>query len=250
MSQQILQVTGLTARIEEKELLHGVDLTIRKGETHVLMGPNGAGKSTLGYVLMGSPKYTVTDGSIVFEGQDITEESADKRARAGMFLSFQEPLEVPGLTLESFIRSALQQKVGHVRYYDFKKELARCMEILQMDPDYAQRSLNVGFSGGEKKKAEILQLMMLKPSLAILDETDSGLDVDAVRLVSRGIEEYRKSQEGALLIITHSTRILGALEVDRTHVMVNGRIVADGDGTLVDEINRGGYERFEQSAEA
>ncbi|MCI7744873.1 Fe-S cluster assembly ATPase SufC [bacterium] len=250
MSQQILQVTGLTARIEEKGLLHGVDLTIRKGETHVLMGPNGAGKSTLGYVLMGSPKYTVTDGSIVFEGQDITEESADKRARAGMFLSFQEPLEVPGLTLESFIRSALQQKVGHVRYYDFKKELARCMEILQMDPDYAQRSLNVGFSGGEKKKAEILQLMMLKPSLAILDETDSGLDVDAVRLVSRGIEEYRKSQEGALLIITHSTRILDALEVDRTHVMVNGRIVADGDGTLVDEINRGGYERFEQSAEA
>lgn len=250
MSQQILQVTGLTARIEEKELLHGVDLTIRKGETHVLMGPNGAGKSTLGYVLMGSPKYTVTDGSIVFEGQDITEESADKRARAGIFLSFQEPLEVPGLTLESFIRSALQQKVGHVRYYDFKKELARCMEILQMDPDYAQRSLNVGFSGGEKKKAEILQLMMLKPSLAILDETDSGLDVDAVRLVSRGIEEYRKSQEGALLIITHSTRILDALEVDRTHVMVNGRIVADGDGTLVDEINRGGYERFEQSAEA
>ena len=250
MSQQILQVTGLTARIEEKELLHGVDLTIRKGETHVLMGPNGAGKSTLGYVLMGSPKYTVTDGSIVFEGQDITEESADKRARAGMFLSFQEPLEVPGLTLESFIRSALQQKVGHVRYYDFKKELARCMEILQMDPDYAQRSLNVGFSGGEKKKAEILQLMMLKPSLAILDETDSGLDVDAVRLVSRGIEEYRKSQEGALLIITHSTRILDALEVDRTHVMVNSRIVADGDGTLVDEINRGGYERFEQSAEA
>lgn len=250
MSQQILQVTGLTARIEEKELLHGVDLTIRKGETHVLMGPNGAGKSTLGYVLMGSPKYTVTDGSIVFEGQDITEESADKRARAGMFLSFQEPLEVPGLTLESFIRSALQQKVGHVRYYDFKKELARCMEILQMDPDYAQRSLNVGFSGGEKKKAEILQLMMLKPSLAILDETDSGLDVDAVQLVSRGIEEYRKSQEGALLIITHSTRILDALEVDRTHVMVNGRIVADGDGTLVDEINRSGYERFEQSAEA
>ena len=250
MSRQILRVTGLTARIEEKELLHGVDLTIRKGETHVLMGPNGAGKSTLGYVLMGSPKYTVTDGSIVFEGQDSTEESADKRARAGMFLSFQEPLEVPGLTLESFIRSALQQKVGHVRYYDFKKELARCMEILQMDPDYAQRSLNVGFSGGEKKKAEILQLMMLKPSLAILDETDSGLDVDAVRLVSRGIEEYRKSQEGALLIITHSTRILDALEVDRTHVMVNGRIVADGDGTLVDEINRGGYERFEQSAEA
>ncbi|MGN0651358.1 MAG: Fe-S cluster assembly ATPase SufC [Gemmiger sp.] len=249
MKDALLQTSGLTACIEEKELLHGVDLTIHSGETHVLMGPNGAGKSTLGYVLMGNPKYTVTDGKIYFAGQDITELSADKRAKAGMFLSFQEPLEVPGLTLEGFIRSALQQKAGHVRYYDFKKELARCMEILQMDPSYAQRSLNVGFSGGEKKKAEILQLMMLKPQLAILDETDSGLDVDAVRLVSKGIEEYQRDGNGALLIITHSTRILDSLHVDHTHVMVDGHIVANGDGSLVDEINRGGYERFERSAE-
>ena len=133
MAEQVLNVTGLAARVEDKQLLHGVDLTINKGETHVLMGPNGAGKSTLGYVLMGAPKYTVTGGQILFKGEDITHESTDKRAKAGMFLSFQEPLEVPGLTLEGFIRSALQQKVGHVRYYDFKKELARCMDILQMD---------------------------------------------------------------------------------------------------------------------
>ena len=192
------------------------------------------------YVLMGAPKYTVTGGQILFKGEDITHESTDKRAKAGMFLSFQEPLEVPGLTLEGFIRSALQQKVGHVRYYDFKKELARCVDILQMDASYAERSLNVGFSGGEKKKAEILQLMMLKPSLAILDETDSGLDVDAVRLVSNG----------ALLIITHSTRILDALSVDYTHVLVNGKIAANGDGSLVEEINVNGYERFEKMAEA
>mgnify|MGYP000774047462 FL=1 len=153
-------------------------------------------------------------------------------------------------TLEGFIRSALQQKVGHVRYYDFKKELARCMDILQMDASYAERSLNVGFSGGEKKKAEILQLMMLKPSLAILDETDSGLDVDAVRLVSKGVEEYQKDHNGALLIITHSTRILDALSVDYTHVLVNGKIAANGDGSLVEEINVNGYERFEKMAEA
>ena len=236
MAEQVLNVTGLAARVEDKQLLHGVDLTINKGETHVLMGPNGAGKSTLGYVLMGAPKYTVTGGQILFKGEDITHESTDKRAKAGMFLSFQEPLEVPGLTLEGFIRSALQQKVGHVRYYDFKKELARCMDILQMDASYAERSLNVGFSGGEKKKAEILQLMMLKPSLAILDETDSGLDVDAVRVVSKGVEEYQKDHNGALLIITHSTRILDALSVDYTHVLVNGKIAANGDGSLVDGI--------------
>ena len=236
MAEQVLNVTGLAARVEDKQLLHGVDLTINKGETHVLMGPNGAGKSTLGYVLMGAPKYTVTGGQILFKGEDITHESTDKRAKAGMFLSFQEPLEVPGLTLEGFIRSALQQKVGHVRYYDFKKELARCMDILQMDASYAERSLNVGFSGGEKKKAEILQLMMLNPSLAILDETDSGLDVDAVRLVSKGVEENQKDHNGALLIITHSTRILDALSVDYTHVLVNGKIAANGDGSLVDGI--------------
>ena len=220
MSEPILKISQLTARVEEKEILHDINFEMRKGETHVLMGPNGAGKSTLGYVLMGNPKYEVTGGSISFKGKDITAESADKRAKDGMFLSFQEPLEVPGLSV------------------------SKNLEFLDLDDSYAERSLNVGFSGGEKKKIETLQLMMLRPSLAILDETDSGLDVDAVRLVSKGVEEYQKDRDGALLIITHSTRILESLHVDYTHVMVNGHIVATGDGSMVEEINEKGYERF------
>lgn len=242
---EIVEVSELAVKIDDNQILQGVDLKIQAGETHVLMGPNGAGKSTLGYALMGNPLYQVTNGNIYFKGEDITEQSVDQRAKKGMFLSFQEPLEVPGLSLESFIRSAIEQRRGgHVRYLDFKKELANAMEILQMDESYAKRSLNVGFSGGEKKKSEILQLMLLKPELAILDETDSGLDVDAVRLVSKGVKEYQKNQEGALLIITHSTRILESLHVDYTHIMVDGKIVATGDGSLVDEINRFGYEKF------
>lgn len=217
----------------------------------MLMGPNGAGKSTLGYVLTDNPKYSVTEGKILFKGNDITEEAADKRAKAGMFLSFQEPLEVPGLSLESFIRSALsEQGRNKMRVWNFRKELKVAMEVLHMDPSYAGRDLNVGFSGGEKKKSEILQLMMLKPDLAILDETDSGLDVDAVRLASEGIREYQKENpDGALLIITHSTRILDALHVDATHIMVNGHIVASGDASLVDKINREGYEEYEKLAQ-
>ena len=245
MSEPILKISQLTARVEEKEILHDINFEMRKGETHVLMGPNGAGKSTLGYVLMGNPKYEITEGSISVKGKDITAESADRRAKDGMFLSFQEPLEVPGLSVSNFIRSALQQKKGgYVRLWDFKKELKKNLEFLDLDESYAERSLNVGFSGGEKKKIETLQLMMLRPSLAILDETDSGLDVDAVRLVSRGVEEYQKDREGALLIITHSTRILESLHVDYTHVMVNGHIVATGDGSMVEEINEKGYENF------
>ena len=245
MSESILSIDHLNARVEEKEILHDINLKINRGETHVLMGPNGAGKSTLGYVLMGNPKYEITDGTIYFKGRDITQETVDKRSQAGMFLSFQEPLEVPGLTLSSFIRNAISQKKGsHIKLWDFKKELEKNLRFLDMDSSYAERSLNVGFSGGEKKKAEILQLMMLKPKLAILDETDSGLDVDAVRLVSKGVEEYQKNRDGALLIITHSTRILEALHVDYTHVMVNGPIVATGDGALVDRINEEGYESF------
>ncbi len=238
----LLTVKDLHVNVEDKEILHGVELTINKGETHVLMGPNGTGKSTLGYALMGNPRYSVTEGEIWFQGKNITEEAVNERAKDGIFLSFQNPLEVPGVTLSAFIRSALEQKTGkRIRLWDFKKELARTMEILQMDPSYAERDLNVGFSGGEKKKAEILQLLMLKPSLAILDETDSGLDVDAVRTVSRGIEEYQKNCDGGLLIITHSTRILEYLSVDDTHVMVEGKIVKTGDASLVDEINEKGF---------
>ena len=249
MSEQLLQINQIHADIEEKEILHGVSLNINPGETHVLMGPNGAGKSTLGHVLMGNPKYHISSGNIIFKGNDITGESTDKRARDGIFLSFQEPLEVPGLSLESFIRSAIRQKTGRpIRVWEFQKKKKKAMDVLQLDESYTQRSLNVGFSGGEKKKAEILQLMMLKPSLAILDETDSGLDVDAVRLVSEGVRAYQREQKGALLIITHSTRILEALHVDYTHVMVDGHIVATGDSSLVDKINEEGYESFIQAA--
>ena len=241
----LLEVQNIGVQVEEKQILKDVSLQIRPGETHVLMGPNGAGKSTLGYTLMGNPRYTVNSGKILFHEEDITEMPADKRAKLGMFLSFQEPLEVPGLSLESFLRSAYIQRTGKkLRLWDFQKQMQKCMEVLHMDPSYAQRDLNVGFSGGEKKKAEILQMMMAQPDLAILDETDSGLDVDAVRLVSEGVRAYQQEQKGALLIITHSTRILESLHIDYTHILVNGRLVATGDGSLVEQINREGYEPF------
>ena len=245
MNTSLLITKDLSVNVEEKEILHKINLEIGKGETHVLMGPNGAGKSTLGYALMGNPRYQVTNGKIYFNGTELQDESADKRAQKGIFLSFQNPLEVPGISLANFIRNALEQRTGtSIRLWDFKKEMKKAMDVLQMDESYADRDLNVGFSGGEKKKAEILQLLMLKPSLAILDETDSGLDVDAVHTVSKGIEEYQKSKKGSLLIITHSTRILQSLHVDRTHVLVDGHLVASGDASLVDEINNHGFERF------
>lgn len=245
MSTSLLTTKDLSVNVEEKEILHNINLEIGKGETHVLMGPNGAGKSTLGYALMGNPRYQITNGKIYFNGTELQDESADKRAQKGIFLSFQNPLEVPGISLANFIRNALEQRTGNrIRLWDFKKEMKKAMDVLQMDESYADRDLNVGFSGGEKKKAEILQLLMLKPSLAILDETDSGLDVDAVHTVSKGIEEYQKSKKGSLLIITHSTRILQSLHVDKTHVLVDGHLVASGDASLVDEINSHGFERF------
>ena len=234
MNKNLLEVSGLHVSAGEKEILHGVDLTIGKDETHVLMGPNGTGKSTLGYAITGNPEYTVTAGKIVFDGEDITELPVNERAKKGIFLSFQNPLEVPG--------SALEQKTGkRIRLWDFKKKLAETMELLAMDASYAERDLNVGFSGGEKKKAEILQMLMLEPKLAILDETDSGLDVDAVRTVSKGVQLYRERVHGSLLIITHSTRILEALHVDATHVMEGGVIVKNGDASLVDTINENGF---------
>ncbi|MBQ7160071.1 MAG: Fe-S cluster assembly ATPase SufC [Treponema sp.] len=246
MADTLLQVKDISVKIEEKQVLNGVNLNVGAGETHVLMGPNGAGKSTLGYTLMGNPRYTVTGGKILFDGEDITELGTDKRAAKGMFLSFQAPLEVPGITLESFIRNALQQTTGErVKLFQFQKQLKATMELLHMNDTYASRDLNVGFSGGERKKSEILQLLMLNPKLAILDETDSGLDVDAVRTVSQGIQEYQKRQNGALIIITHSAKILESLHVDYTHVLVKGKIVKTGDGTLVDDISAKGFEQFE-----
>ena len=245
MAKEILQVKNLQVQVEEKEILHGLDLCVGEGEVHVIMGPNGAGKSTLGSSLMGDPRYEITGGEIIFQGENITGEATDKIAKKGMFLSFQNPIEVPGISLSNFIRSSLEQKTGkHIRVWDFKKNLEKTMEILAMDTSYAERDLNVGFSGGEKKKAEILQLLMLAPALAILDETDSGLDVDAVRTVSKGIEEYKKSVGGALMIITHSTKILEALSVDRVHILVEGRIVKEGGEELIADINENGFEKY------
>lgn len=238
----LLEIKGLRVSAGEKEILRGVDLSIGRDETPVLMGPNGTGKSTLGYAITGNPAYTVTEGSIVFDGEDITSLPVNERAKKGIFLSFQNPLEVPGVTLSAFIRSALEQKSGsRIRLWDFKKKLKETMKLLNMDESYAERDLNVGFSGGEKKKAEILQMLMLEPKLAILDETDSGLDVDAVRTVSQGVSLYRERNHGSLLIITHSTRILEALTVDAAHVMENGVIVKNGGASLVNEINEKGF---------
>ena len=238
----LLKTTGLRVSVGDKEILHGVDLTVNSDETHVLMGPNGTGKSTLGYAITGNPAYTVTEGDIVFGGESIVDMPVNERAKKGIFLSFQNPLEVPGVTLSSFIRSALEQKTKtRLRLWDFKKKLAETMKLLDMDESYSDRDLNVGFSGGEKKKAEILQMLMLEPKLAILDETDSGLDVDAVRTVSQGVKLYRERVHGSLLIITHSTRILEALTVDAAHVMENGVIVKNGGAELVDKINEKGF---------
>lgn len=241
-SNNLLKITGLHVSVGDKEILHGVDLTVNSDETHVLMGPNGTGKSTLGYAITGNPAYTVKEGDIVFGGESIVDMPVNERAKKGIFLSFQNPLEVPGVTLSSFIRSALEQKTKtRLRLWDFKKKLAETMKLLDMDESYADRDLNVGFSGGEKKKAEILQMLMLEPKLAILDETDSGLDVDAVRTVSQGVKLYRERVHGSLLIITHSTRILEALTVDAAHVMENGVIVKNGGAELVDKINEKGF---------
>lgn len=238
----ILEVKDLHVNVGEKEILHGVDLEVGKDETHVLMGPNGTGKSTLGYAVTGNPLYEVTSGKIYFDGKDITQMPVNERAKMGIFLSFQNPLEVPGVTLSAFIRSALEQKTGsRIKLWDFKKKLSETMKLLKMDESYAERDLNVGFSGGEKKKAEILQMLMLEPKLALLDETDSGLDVDAVRTVSEGVKLFREKVHGSLLIITHSTRILEALTVDAAHIMENGIIVKNGGADLVWEVNNNGF---------
>ena len=246
MSDNKLKINDLTVSVNGKEILHNIDLCVNTGETHVLMGPNGAGKSTLGSVIVGNPAYTVESGQIILDGEAITRLSPDKRAKAGLFMSFQNPPEISGVSLSSFLRTAVEQRRGErVKLWEFKKELRLAMELLEMDPSYAERDLNVGFSGGEKKKSEILQMLMLKPTLAVLDETDSGLDVDAVRLVSKGIRNYVENVGGSLIIITHSTRLLESVEVDHAHVLVNGKIVESGGSQLVSQINENGFSRYE-----
>ena len=250
MNEELLVCRSVSATAGDKPILHGVDLTVRRGEVHVLMGPNGAGKSTLGHVLMGSPAYEVTDGTILFDGADITGLSPDKRSQAGLFLSFQAPVEIPGVPLRSFLRAMVEAHGVSMKNKEFKKRINTLAGELDMDPAYLDRELGVGFSGGEMKKVEMLQLLLVQPKLAILDETDSGLDVDALSVVSRGMELYRREQDGTLLIITHNTRILERLAVDRTHVMVSGRMVAEGPAELIDEIDAQGFERYESSTES
>ena len=248
MASDMLTVKDLRVSVEDSEILHGVDISIGPGETHVLMGPNGAGKSTLGNALMGNPQYTVTGGEVKFHGEDLLEKSVNERAASGLFMSFQNPIEIPGISLENFMRSAIEQRSGtKLRLWDFRKQVRATLDTLQMEHSYAERDLNVGFSGGEKKKAEILQLLLLKPSLAILDETDSCLDVDAVKTVSRGIKEFQKDQEASLLVITHNAAILDALHVDKVHVLVNGRIVKEGGAELIKEIEENGFSAFEEA---
>ncbi len=244
MSKEILTIEKLCVKIGEKEILKGLDLSVCEGETHVIMGPNGAGKSTLGNTLMGKPEYEVTSGNITFMGEDLLAMTTDERARKGLFMSFQNPVEVPGVRLSEFVRNTCEAMGEKMSLWNFKKAAAEQMKVLNMDKTYLDRELNVGFSGGEKKKAEIFQLLMLKPALAILDETDSGLDVDAVRTVSEGVKAYQEQTGGSLIIITHSTRILESLKVDRVHVIAEGTVIAEGDSSLVDEINENGFEKY------
>ena len=249
--EHLLNVSGISASADEKPILHGIDLSLDSGECHVLMGPNGAGKSTLGHVIMGDPTYRVTSGTIAFDGADVTDDSPDKRSLAGIFLSYQAPVEIPGVPLYSFLRTICQKRPElKMTARQFRTRVGELCEQLDMDSTYLTRELNVGFSGGEKKKVEMLQLLLLKPKLAILDETDSGLDVDALSVVSRGITAYREQCDGALLIITHNTRILERVDVDRTHVMVKGHLVADAGPELIPEIDREGFERFERTEAA
>ena len=248
MKKPLLEIHDLAVSVDDKLILNGVDLSIQKGELHVLMGPNGTGKSTLVSAVMGDPRYAVESGSISFDGEDITDESADARARRGVFLSFQAPEEIPGITLENFLRTAAGALEGKpMRVLAFQKKLKEQMQVLDMDESYASRYLNVGFSGGEKKKAEILQLLMLRPKLAMLDETDSGLDVDAVKTVSKGIREYH-DEGNSILIITHNAKILEELEVDYVHILENGRITRTGGRELADEILQSGFGALQREA--
>ncbi len=234
---------------ETREILAGVDLTIRAGETHAIMGPNGSGKSTLAYSLAGHPKYTVTSGTVTLDGVDVLSMSVDERARAGMFLAMQYPVEVPGVTVSNFLRSAATAVRGEApALRHWMKEQKEAMAALEMDPAFAARNVNEGFSGGEKKRHEILQLELLKPKIAILDETDSGLDVDALRVVSEGVNRVRATGETGTLLITHYTRILRYIEPDFVHVFVKGRIVAQGGKELADELESGGYEKYASAA--
>ncbi len=246
MSEKLLEIKGLKARVEGKEILHGVDLTINHGEIHAIMGPNGAGKSTLGAVLTGKPGYEVTEGSVLFNGEDLLAMSAEQRAWAGVFLSFQYPIEIPGVSLVNFMKAAISSKrkaqgLEELSAGEFLKLLKAKMALVQMRPDLAKRDVNVGFSGGEKKRCEIFQMAMLEPVLSILDETDSGLDVDALKIVAQGVNALRTPQTSSI-IITHYHKLLEYIVPDVVHVLKDGVIVKTGGRELVAQIEANGFE--------
>ena len=248
MSEILLKIEGLHARIGDKEILKGVDLEIRKGEIHAVMGPNGAGKSTLSAVLTGKPMYEVTAGKVTFLGQNLLEMSPEERAWAGLFMSFQYPVEIPGVTITNFMKAALDAKRKHLGQNplsgaEFLKLLRSKMDFVKMNPDFAKREVNVGFSGGEKKRNEIFQMAMLDPTLSILDETDSGLDVDALKIVADGVNALRTPEKSAI-IITHYHKLLEYVVPDVVHVLKAGRIVATGGKELVDVIENQGFDKF------
>jgi len=240
-----LQVSVKLPEGELKPILAGVNLTVKAGETHAIMGPNGSGKSTLAYSIAGHPKYQVTAGTVTLDGTDVLSMTVDERARAGLFLAMQYPVEVPGVSVANFLRTAKTAIDGEApKLRTWAGELRGAMEKLQMDPAFAQRNVNEGFSGGEKKRHEIMQLELLKPKVAILDETDSGLDIDALRIVSEGVNRVRETGQTGLLLITHYTRILRYIKPDHVHVFVGGRIVQQGGPELAEQLEAEGYERY------
>ena len=244
MKEELLNIKELYANAGEKEILKGLNLKINKGEVHVIMGPNGAGKSTLANVILNNPIYTKTSGKVELEGENINNLTPDEIANKGVFMSFQLPEEIPGISVTNFLKYTKSKKENKpIKIFQFREEIKKYMEELNMNQKLMERDFNVGFSGGEKKKNEILQMLVLNPKLAILDETDSGLDVDAIKIVSKGIEMY-KNDDNAVLIITHNTRILKYLKVDYVHVLVNGQIVKTSTEELAREIEENGYSKY------
>jgi Fe-S cluster assembly ATP-binding protein len=236
-----LNVENLKVAVDGREILHGIDFQIRKGEVHAILGPNGSGKSTLAYALMGSPRYEVTGGEVTFKGEDLLAMATDERARAGLFLCFQYPTSIPGVVMGNFIRQAVKQRFGEGAIKTFRKDLDDKLKMLKMDRSYMTRYLNEGFSGGEKKKAEILQMAMLKPDIAIMDETDSGLDVDAFRVVADGVNAMRGPDVG-IVVITHYNRMLEFIKPDVVHVLIGGKIVKQGGPELAQQVDQHGYQ--------
>lgn len=247
---KLLEIHDLHANIGEKEILKGLSLSIEKGEVHAIMGPNGSGKSTLANVLMGNPSYRVTGGEVLFKGESLLSLTPDVRARMGLFLAFQYPVAVPGVTLVNFMRQAVNaRRGGDVPIREFRESLFKKMDLLKVDQDFARRYVNDGFSGGEKKRAEMLQMAMLEPSMAVLDETDSGLDIDALRTVSEGVNALMNPEMG-LLLITHYQRLLNYIKPQFVHVLVEGRIVKSGGPELAEHLEAAGYDEFETAAAA